>query len=253
SVADRDLLQRTLTGADGVFLMASLWLKECAANPRACLETNVTGAFNVLEACQLAGVSRIVYASSSAVYGSPVPTPITEDHALDGMTFYGASKIAIEQFLRAFQHMYGLSYAVCRYTNVYGPRQRTKGDATSVIIRFLDWIAAHEPPLIYGNGEQYYDFIYVEDAARATILAMEADTQADAFNIASGVSVSINTLVETLLTLTNSDLRPLYKAASDSADWHFSVDKAARLLGFHAETQLADGLLALIRWRAQYT
>src|SRR5579885_1665837 len=123
SLNDPNLVYRTLEGIDGVFLLSSLWMGECAENPRGALDVNVIGAFNVLQASQQAGVARIVYGSSSAVYGYIVQTPITEDHPLNSRTLYGSTKVSAEQFCRAFYSMYKLPYVSLRYTNVYGPRQ----------------------------------------------------------------------------------------------------------------------------------
>src|SRR5262249_35456328 len=140
-------------------------------NPRGALDVNVVGAFNVLQACQQVGVARLVYGSSSAVYGDIVQTPITEDHPLNSRTLYGSTKVAAEQFCRAFYAMYKLPYVSLRYTNVYGPRQAFKGKHGSVVLRFLDRIAAGEAPVIYGDGSQTFDFVYVGDAAQASVLA----------------------------------------------------------------------------------
>lgn len=249
SVSDKIALRRCIAGSDGVFLLTSLWLKECTANPRACFDINVAGGYNVIEACSELGIRRLVYASSSAIYGGGLSSPITETHPLDGASLYSASKISVERFLCAFHQMYGLEYAICRYTNVYGPRQQAKGDATSVVVRFLNHIAAKERPIILGTGRQRFDFIYVQDVALATALAMEAEFESEALNIASGVSTSINELVNILLELTGSRIQPVYQPGSDGVDYSFDTTKASRLLGFRAHTGLEDGLRSLIHWR----
>ena len=254
SVTDAEGLRRAMKGMDGVFLLASLWLKECAADPQAGFEVNVQGGFNVLEACRQAGVGRIVYASSTAVYGMALSDPIDETHPLNGSSFYGATKSAVEAFLHAYYQQYHLPYVVCRLSNVYGPRQAAKGDATSVIIRFLDRIATGKTPVIYGTGEQSYDFIYVEDAARAMLLAMQhTEIEAEVFNIASGEAASLNALVRLMLDLSASTLTVEYVPAAQpgTPSARMNVTRAQQLLGFQTRVGLADGLGRTIQWRSK--
>jgi UDP-glucose 4-epimerase len=251
TTSDFDLVYHTLEGIDGVFLYSSLWMGECAEDPGAALNVNVVGAFNVLQACRQAGVARVVYASSSAVYGDSVESPITEQHPLNSRTVYGATKVAAEQFCRAYYATYGLRYVSCRYTNVYGPRQAFKGKHASVVLRFLERIIGGEPPIIFGDGTQNFDFLSVKDAARAAVLAMKADAVDECLNIGFGASASLNELVDLLLRLTGSGLKPEYQPQGtlNAPRQIFGVEKARALLGFQAETSLEDGLRALIHWR----
>jgi UDP-glucose 4-epimerase len=252
SVTDAGALGAAMDGIDGVFLLTSLWLKECATDPRSGFEVNVLGGFNVLEACRQAGVGRIVYASSTAVYGEAVSDPIDEHHPLKGSSFYGATKIAVEQFLQAYHAQYQLPYLVCRLSQVYGPRQAAKGDATSVIIRFLDRIDAGQPPVIFGTGDQSYDFVYVEDAARAMLLAMQAsDIEAETVNIASGEATSLKHLVHTILAIQGSSLAVEYHDAERPGTPAARIDvaRAEHSLGFSAHIGLDDGLRRMIAWR----
>lgn len=251
SVTDLESLRAAMHGVDGVCLLASLWLAECIENPRAALDVNVMGAFNVMQACQEMGVSRLVYTSSAVVYGDPVTEIITEDSPLNNRNLYGATKIAAEQILRAQFAQHGLPYVSLRYTNVYGPRQVAKGKSASVLIRVLDRIASGQPPIIHGDGSQSFDFIDVRDVARAMCLALKVDVADEIFNISSGVSTSLNELVALLLELTGSSLQPEYipQAGNPKLRATFSTEKASRLLGFHAQTDLRDGLRDLIHWR----
>src|SRR5262245_52627849 len=208
SIIDRDRLQKELDGAAGVFLLSALWLGECLADPRAAIEVNVVGTFNVIEACIKAGVERVVYSSSASVYGDALFTPMTEDHPFNNRTMYGATTIAGEQFFRAMYDQHKLPYIGLRYMNVYGPRMDYKGTYVSVIMKVLDRIEQQLPPVIFGNGSQAYDFIHVTDVARANILGMKADVVDEFFNIGTGIKTTINELVDLLLKISNSSLKP---------------------------------------------
>ena len=251
SMTDEKTLYKSLEGIDGVFLLASLWLGECVNDPRKAWETNVMGSWNVVEACQKMGVERVVYSSSASVYGNAFVTPMTEEHPFNNRTTYGATKIAIEQMFRAVYEQFKMPYIGMRYMNIYGPRMDYEGIYVSVIMKVLDRIFAGQPPLIYGDGSQMYDFIYVEDAAESNILGMKADCADEFFNIGMGVGTTINELVDILLELTNSTLKPEYLPGEGSFVTYRigSVEKAEELLGFKAHTQLIDGLKKVVEWR----
>lgn len=251
SMTDRDGLRRAMEGVDGVFLLASLWLGECVNEPRSAWEVNVMGSWNVVEAARELGAKRIVYSSSASVYGNAVVTPMTEEHPFNNRTTYGATKIAIEQMLRAMYEQHKLPYVGFRYMNIYGVRMDYEGTYVSVIMKVLDRIFAGERPVIYGDGSQVYDFIYVEDVADANVLAMKADCVDEQFNIGMGVGTSINELVQQLLELTGSSLTPEYRAEAQSFVTHRigSTDKAERLIGFTATTPLREGLRKVVEWR----
>src|SRR5215216_2106817 len=171
-LTDRDTLRRTLDGADYAFHLAALWLYECVHEPRRAVEVNAVGTFDVVEAAHELGVRRVVYSSSASVYGNALETPMTEDHPFNNRTMYGATKIAGEQFFRAFHEQIKLPYVGYRYMNIYGPRMDYKGTYVSVIMRVLDRIAEGKAPVIFGDGSQSYDFVYVADIAHANILGM---------------------------------------------------------------------------------
>ena len=169
----RPARRRRCAGTDYVFHLAALWLYECVHEPRKALEANVVGTYNVVEAAHEAGVKKVVYSSSASVYGNAVDEPMTEEHPFHNRTMYGATKIAGEQFFRAFHEQHGLDYVGHRYMNIYGPRMDYKGTYVSVIMKVLDRIDEGLPPLIYGDGSHTYDFVHVEDVARANILVAE--------------------------------------------------------------------------------
>ncbi|HUZ03176.1 MAG TPA: NAD-dependent epimerase/dehydratase family protein [Thermomicrobiaceae bacterium] len=251
SITDRDRLDRELEGIDGVFLLASLWLGECVTEPRSAWTVNTMGTWNVVETCLARGVKRIVYSSSASVYGNALEVPMTEDHPFNNRTTYGATKIANEQMFRAIYEQHKLPYVGMRYMNIYGPRMDYQGTYVSVIMKALDKILAGERPIIFGDGSQVYDFIYVDDAAEANVLAMKADCADECFNVGTGVGTSINDIIQRVLKFTRTDLTPEYRPQAQSyvTNRIGSTEKAERLLGFKASTPLDEGLGRVVEWR----
>jgi UDP-glucose 4-epimerase len=251
SVLDRELLDELMADAQYVFHLAALWLFECVHEPRKALEHNVVGTFNVIEAAQQAGVRKVVYSSSASVYGDALFTPMTEEHPFNNRTMYGATKIAGEQFFRAFHEQHGLDYVGMRYMNVYGPRMDYKGTYVSVIMKVLDKIDAGEAPVIFGDGSQAYDFIHVGDVARCNILAMKSEATDANYNVGTGVKTTIKELVDALLEITASELEPEYRPQEQMFVTHRvgSTEAAERDLGFVAELPYREGLESVVAWR----
>jgi nucleoside-diphosphate-sugar epimerase len=251
SILDRELLQSVVDGRDGVFHLAALWLHECVHEPRAALEVNVVGTFNVIEACRQAGTRKVVYSSSASVYGDAAFTPMTEEHPFHNRTMYGATKIAGEQFFRAFYEQHRLDYVGLRYMNIYGPRMDDKGAYVSVIMKVLDRIALGERPVVHGDGSQAYDFIHASDVARANLLALQSDASDELFNVGCGVKTTINELVAMLLRLTGSTLVPEYRPQEQMFVSHRvgSTQRASSQLGFTARVPLEEGLRSVVEWR----
>jgi UDP-glucose 4-epimerase len=253
SILDRELLKRLMEGTDYAFHLAALWLYECVHEPRAAVEHNIVGTFNVIEAAQAAGVKKVVYSSSASVYGDALETPMTEEHPFNNRTTYGATKIAGEQLFRAFNEQHGLDYVGMRYMNVYGPRMDYKGTYVSVIMKVLDKIEAGEQPKIFGDGSQAYDFVHVDDVARANILALKSDATDVNLNVGTGVKTTIKELVDALLDLTGSDVEPEYVPEEETFVTHRvgSTALAEELTGFRAEVPYREGLRSVIEWRAR--
>jgi UDP-glucose 4-epimerase len=251
SVLDTELLATLMEDADYVFHLAALWLYECVHEPRKAIEHNVVGTYNVIEAAQAAGVRKLVYSSSASVYGDALFTPMTEDHPFNNRTLYGATKIAGEQFLRAFNEQHGLDWVGLRYMNVYGPRMDYQGAYVSVIMKVLDRIDAGERPVIFGDGSQAYDFVHVEDVARANVLALKSEATDAAFNVGTGVKTTIKELVDGLLEITGSDVEPEYRPDEQMFVTHRvgSTEAAERDLGFSARVPYREGLRSVVEWR----
>jgi UDP-glucose 4-epimerase len=251
-IRDRALVGELTRGIDVVFHQAAIRITQCAEEPRLALEVLVDGTFNVLEAAAVEGVRKVVAASSASVYGLAEEFPTDERHHPYGNdTLYGAAKTFNEGLLRSFHAMNGLDYVALRYFNVYGPRMDIHGVYTEVLVRWMERIAAGEPPLILGDGSQTMDFIYIDDVARANVLAAASAATDETFNVASGVETSLAELAALLLNVMESDLpvqhgpeRGVNKVPRRLADTSLARDR----LAFEAEVGIEDGLRRLVDW-----
>lgn len=250
-VLHADILKRAMEGIDGVFHLAALWLLHCHEYPRSAFEVNVAGTFNVIEAAIEQNVRRIVFSSSASVYGDAVQTPMDEDHPYNNYTFYGATKIAGEHFLKSLATRYGFEWVGLRYMNVYGPRQDYQGAYTAVMHKVLDRIEQGQRPIVFGDGSQQYDFISVDDVARCNVLAMQADASGECYNVGRGIGTSVRDLAELILKLADSDLRIEYVPQGQTfvTQRIGCPRKAQRDLGFRWSVDLPEGLRQLIDWR----
>lgn len=253
-IGDRTELGKAVRAHDLVFHQAATWLRLCEAEPRKALDVNVAGTFNVLEASVEARVKKVVAASSSSVYGEGLYLPTDEDHPFNNDLFYGASKVAGEQFLRAFHKKYGLDFVGLRYLNVYGPRQPFDAAYMDVIMHFLNRIYAGQPPVIQGDGSQTLDLVYVTDCARANLMAMTRPVTNEFINVASGKETTLKELGEILLELKGrTDIAPVYEPRDSrlvTRRWG-DPKKAERLLGFKTEVNVREGLQRVIAWREE--
>jgi UDP-glucose 4-epimerase len=251
-IRDRDVVEQLIEGTDYVFHQAALRITRCAEAPREAVEVLIDGTMNVLETSLKCGVKKVVAASSASVYGEPWYLPIDENHPFNNRTMYGAGKIAMEQMLRALYTTSGLNYVALRYFNIYGPRMDVTGVYTEVLVRWLDAIDAGTAPLIFGDGKQSMDFVYVDDVARANLLAAQSNVTDEVFNVGTGIQTSLSELCQLLLHLTGSNLQPEYRDARAVAHVQVrraAVEKAAQQLGFKSTVKLAEGLQELVRWR----
>jgi UDP-glucose 4-epimerase len=251
-ICDATLVDELTAGIDFIFHKAALRITRCAEAPREAVNVLINGTLNVLESAVRHKVRKVVAASSASVYGEPSYLPMDESHPFNNRTLYGAGKIAGEQMLRAYYTMYGLPYVAFRYFNVYGPRMDITGVYTEVLIRWLDAIESKQPPLIFGDGKQSMDFVFVGDVARANIIAAQSEVTDEVFNVGTGTQTSLNELCAELLHLTGSRLQPEHREARTVANVQTrraGVEKAAEMLNFRAGVTLSDGLQQLISWR----
>lgn len=251
-IGDVGLLDSLLEGIDLVFHQAAIRITQCAEDPRLALDVLVTGTFNLLEAAARAGVNRIVAASSASVYGqaSLFPTPESH-HPYSNRTFYGAAKAFNEGMLRSFYESYGLNYVALRYFNVYGPRMDTHGVYTEVIVRWIERIANGEAPIVHGDGSATLDLIYIDDVARANLLAAVAPVTDVVFNVGSGREVSLTHLAQALIRAMGSDCELVTQPGADSSQVArrlADTSETTRLLDFVANVDLDEGLRHLVDW-----
>ena len=254
-ILQSDILQSALDGANGVFHLAALWLLQCHEFPRTAFDVNVRGTFNVMEACVLKGVGRLVYSSSASVYGDALFEPMEESHPYNNKNFYGATKIACEAMLRSYHHRYGLDYVGLRYMNVYGPRQDYHGAYIAVIMKMLDAIDRGTSPTILGDGSEAFDFVAVQDCALANICAMKSSATDENYNVGTGIRTSLKELAELLIELTNSNSEVQYAPRSQATLVRNRIGcpkKAAKEIGYTHKVTLRDGLAELIKWRATH-
>jgi UDP-glucose 4-epimerase len=253
-ILQSDILNAAIKEADAVIHLAALWLLQCHEFPRAAFDVNIRGTFNVLEACVSNNIERLIYSSSASVYGDAVEEPMTEDHPYNNWTFYGATKIAGEHMFKAYHKRYGLKGVGLRYMNVYGPRQDYRGTYIAVMMKILDNLDNGLSPVVYGDGSQAYDFIYVRDTARANVCALKSDVPFGFYNVGRGIKTSIKELTELILKITGSNLPIKYEPAGETFVTNRVGDPetARRDLGFTWKNDLEDGLKRLIEWRKSH-
>ena len=254
-----DILQTDILNAamkdsriDGVFHLAALWLLQCHDFPRSAFNTNVAGTFNVMEACVANNINRLVWSSSASVYGDSITDPMEEDHPFNNKNFYGATKICGEAMLRSFHHRYGLDFIGLRYMNVYGPRQDYHGAYIAVIMRMLDAIDNGDAPTILGDGSEAFDFVAVEDCAKANVCGMKSDATDDFYNVGTGKRTTLKELAEKLVNLTGCNKEIKYAERSQATLVRNRIGspvKATAEIGFTASIDLDEGLKRLIDWR----
>src|SRR5664279_2752725 len=251
-IRDVDVVHDVTRGADLVFHEAAIRITQCAEEPRLALQVLADGTFNVLEAAAGHKVDKVVAASSASVYGLAEAFPTTErHHHHNNDTFYGAAKSFNEGMLRSFRVMDGLDYIGLRPFKVYGPRMDIHGLYTEVLIRWMERIAAGQPPLIFGDGAQTMDFVFTTDIAHANLLAAASDVTEGVYNIASEQETSLRGLAEALLRTMGSDLAIEFGPARqvNGVTRRLASTAAARHdLGWTATIGLDEGLHRLVDW-----
>lgn len=243
SILDLELLQKSFRGIDFVFHQAALpSVPRSVEDPRASNDVNITGTLNVLLAARDNQVRKVVYASSSSVYGDTPTLPKREDMTTNPRSPYALTKLVGEYYCRIFDQIYRLPTICLRYFNVYGPRQDPDSQYAAVIPRFIARVFRDNPPVIYGDGEQTRDFTFVRDVVRANLLAAEGDATG-IFNIGRGKRNSINRLAETILDIMGKDLPPVYEPPLPGDIEHSLADiSRAGKIGYKPEYDLEAGL-----------
>ncbi|RMD85396.1 MAG: SDR family oxidoreductase [Candidatus Dadabacteria bacterium] len=256
-VRDRRTVARAVEGVEVVFHLAALGsVVRSVEDPAASNDVNVAGTLEVLLAARDAGVRRVVYSSSSSVYGDNPALPKREDLATSPISPYAVSKLAGEQYARVFYRVYGLETVCLRYFNVFGPRQRPDSPYAAVIPRFMRAALAGEPLVVFGDGRQSRDFTYVENVVRANLLAAQAPGVAgEVFNVACGRRITLLEIIETLERITGRRLERRHEAprVGDVRHSEADVSAAAARLGYRVEVSFEEGLRRTWKaFRARY-
>jgi len=211
-------------------------------------DNNIIGTINVLECCRENGIRKIIYSSSAAAYGDPEYLPIDENHPVNPLSFYGISKHTPEHYIKIYSEICDMKYTIFRYANVYGKRQDSQGEG-GVISIFINRLLNNKASLIYGDGEQTRDFIYVKDVAGANIEALtKGDNQI--INISTNMPISINELYKKIEKISGINIKPIYKPKRDGDILNSYLDntKAKNVLGWEDKYTLEKGLIETINY-----
>lgn len=252
-IRDVEACRRAVEGVDYVLHQAALpSVPRSIENPLLTNEINVGGTLNLLKACVDAGVKRIVFASSSSVYGDDPGLPKKEGREGIPLSPYAVTKIVGEKYCQVFGRVYSLSSACLRYFNIFGPRQDPYSQYAAVIPNFIVKILRKESPTVFGDGEQTRDFTYVANVVEANLLAAKAspDFKGEAINIACGERTSVNVLAEAINEITGSSVEPVYEPprAGDIRHSYADISKAKKCLPYRVKVSFRDGLERTIEW-----
>lgn len=254
SILDMDLVTRAVQGVHAGFHEAAISTVTRSVNdPLRSNEANVTGTLNLLVASRDAGVDRLMYASSSSVYGGIDALPVNEDLPAVPVSPYGVSKLAGELYCRSFTKVFGFPTVSLRYFNVFGPRQDPASPYAAVIPRFADALLTGDRPVIYGDGTQSRDFTFIENVVQANVLALRAPAEAfgQAFNVAHGERHNLNDLLADIARLVGSGPPDAERTAPRPGDVLHSqadISKAERILGYRPLVSFATGLERTVEW-----
>jgi len=250
TITDLTVLKKICEGTDGIFHEGAIAsVPRSIANPLATNEANVTGTLNVLIAARDCGVRKVLFASSSSVYGNTPTLPKREDMTPNPLSPYAVSKLTGEHYLKVFSEAYGLKTLSLRYFNVFGPRQDPKSEYAAVIPRFIIKILSHESPTIYGDGGQTRDFTYVKDVVQANIRAMESEAEG-VFNVAYCKRIDLNELASLIMEIIGITVPLLYEPSrtGDVRDSLADIRRAQEAFGYAPEYTVETGLKETIAW-----
>jgi nucleoside-diphosphate-sugar epimerase len=251
-IRDLELVRRAMDGVDYVLHQAAIpSVPRSVMDPLATNTSNVDGTLNVLFAAQEAEVKRVIYASSSSVYGDSPVLPKSEEMLPEPCSPYAVSKLAGELYCQAFYRVYGLETVALRYFNVFGSRQDPDSQYAGVVPKFVRLLLHGDPPTIFGDGEQSRDFTYVDNVVDANLLAVEAEgVSGEVFNIACGERLTVNSLAAMLGDLIGAKHRPIYAPprAGDVRHSVADVAKATTLLGYTPAVTVREGLKRTLDW-----
>ena len=243
SITNLTLLKEMFKGTDYVFHEAAIAsVRGSIANPLASHETNITGTLNVLLAARDNNVKKVVFASSAAVYGDSPVQPKCEDMIPEPLSPYAVSKLASEYYCQVFTMLYGLKTVCLRYFNVYGPRQDPKSEYAAVIPKFIQLVKEGKSPVIFGDGEQTRDFVFVKDVVTANLLAAESNMNG-VFNVGTGENITLNALVNAIIEVSGSNLQAVH-VSPKAGDIRYSLADISKIRnnGYKPEYSIKLGL-----------
>lgn len=256
SVTDKSLVFDVVKNTDYVHhLAAMVSVPESIEKPYECVEINIIGLLNILEAAKLHKVKKVVFSSSAAVYGDNPELPKTVNTIPSPKSPYGITKLDGEYYLKVYNEQYGLGTVSLRYFNVFGPRQNPNSQYAAAVPIFINRALANQSITIYGDGEQTRDFIYVKDIVKANVLAATNEKLTGVFNVALGLSTSINKLANEIIKITNSKSQIIYQDERRGDIKHSiaSIDESIDKLKFSPDYSLSDGLEETINYyRSQF-
>ena len=247
-INDLDLV-KIFNEQDYVFHQAALpSVPRSIEDPIASNQANIDGTLKVLTAAKDSGIKKVICASSSSVYGDIPTLSQSESMPVNPLSPYAVTKATGEFYCKVFKDIYGLKTVSLRYFNVFGPRQDLNSQYAAVIPKFINALINNEPPVIFGDGEQSRDFIYVKHVVDANILACESD-KTGIFNIACGRRITINQLVEMINDILGKDIKPVYQEPNPGDIKHSLADiTKARTFGYKPESDFKEELRETIRW-----
>jgi len=250
TITNLNFLQKTFKDIDYVFHLAAIpSVPRSIINPIKSNNTNINGTLNVLIASRDNNVKKVIYSSSSSVYGDTPTLPKKEDMKPCPLSPYAVGKLTGEFYCQAFTKVYDLSTVCLRYFNVYGPQQDKQSEYAAVIPKFIALISKNKSPVIFGDGEQTRDFTFVKDVVNANILAA-ASKETSVFNIAYGKRISINDLAKSIMNIIGKKIEPIYKESRSGDIRHSLADisKAKQKLGYVPKIEIQEGLEETIAW-----
>ncbi|MBZ9572629.1 GDP-mannose 4,6-dehydratase [Patescibacteria group bacterium] len=229
---------------------AQIDVRKSVESPIEDAKINILGTLNILENCRKYKVKKFIFASSVGIYGEPKALPIEESHPLNPISPYPITKLAIEKYLHYYQSL-GLNFVSLRYSNIYGPRQSSKGEGGVVAI-FIDRILKGKRPIIFGKGKQTRDFLYVNDAVEAAILSLKA-SPGSIYNVATNTEISIQGLLELLSLKLNKKIKPTFfpLRQGEIINSRIVFSKIKKELGWEPKFDLENGLSRSIDWFQQ--
>lgn len=250
-IRDFDTIKNEFKGIDFVLHQAALRsVPASLKDPIAYNEVNINGLFNVLEASRINDVKKVVFASSSSVYGDAEKLPLKESFLPKPISPYAITKLAGEHYMNFFYKAYGLKTLSLRYFNVFGPRQDPNSEYSAVIPLFIKAVASGKSPIIFGDGSQSRDFTFVKNNVYANLLACEKENATGVFNIAAGKTVTVNELLEKINQLLGKSIKGNYTAERKGDVKHTlaSTTKAKKNLGFKVTASFDKGLKETVNW-----